>query len=84
METIQKRIDIAAGRQKADLVLKNGNVINVFSNEIMRADVAIADGVIAGVGTYSGVCEIDCTDKFICPGFIDAHMHMESSMVAPA
>lgn len=84
MKTMQKRIEVAAGRQKADFVLKNGNVINVFSNEITKADVAIADGIIAGIGNYAGVREIDCTDKFICPGFIDAHMHMESSMVAPA
>ena len=81
--TLMRRIEIAAGRAPADLVLKNANVINVFSAEIVQADVAIANGVIAGVGTYQGLQEVDCTDKFICPGLIDAHMHMESSMVTP-
>ncbi|MEG1381803.1 MAG: amidohydrolase family protein, partial [Ruthenibacterium sp.] len=84
MEQMQKRIAVAQGRQKADLVLKNANVINVFSEEIIQADVAIVDGVIAGVGHYTADNQVDCTDKFVCPGFIDAHMHMESSMVAPA
>ena len=83
-KTLTHCIDVAAGRTGADLVLKNANVVNVFSGEIIQADVAVAGGVIAGVGTYSGKQEIDCTDKFICPGLIDAHMHMESSMVAPA
>lgn len=80
---LRHRIDVAAGRAKADLVLKNANVVNVFSEEIVQADVAVADGVIAGVGRYSGTAEVDCTDKFVCPGFIDAHVHMESSMVTP-
>lgn len=84
MEQMQKRIAVARGERKADLVLKNANVINVFSEEIIQADVAIVDGVIAGVGQYTGETQVDCTDKFICPGFVDAHMHMESSMVAPA
>ncbi|MEG1407113.1 MAG: adenine deaminase [Ruthenibacterium sp.] len=84
MEQMQKRIAVALGTQKADLVLKNANVINVFSEEITQADVAIVDGVIAGVGRYTADNQVDCTDKFVCPGFIDAHMHMESSMVAPA
>lgn len=82
-KALQRRIDVACGRVKADLVLKRGNVLNVFSEEIAQADVAVADGVIAGVGTYSGVQEVDCTDKFIVPGFIDAHVHVESSMVTP-
>lgn len=82
---LTRRIDVAAHRAPADLVLKHANVVNVFSEEIIQADVAIADGWIAAVGAdYSGIREVDCTDRFVCPGFIDAHMHMESSMVVPA
>ena len=76
-------IDVAAGRAPADLVFKNVNVVNVFSEEIITADVAVAGGVIAGVGSYRGRTELDCTDKFLCPGFIDAHIHIESSLAAP-
>ena len=75
-------IDVAAGRAPADLVFKNVNVVNVFSEEIITADVAVAGGVIAGVGSYRGRTELDCTDKFLCPGFIDAHIHIESSLAA--
>lgn len=76
-------IQTAKGIMPADLVLKNGNVLNVFTEEIYTADVAIAGNVIAGVGNYKGEREIDCTGKYIVPGFIDAHVHIESSMVAP-
>ena len=76
-------IDVAAGRAPADLVFKNVNVVNVFSEEIITADVAVAGGVLAGVGSYRGRTELDCTDKFLCPGFIDAHIHIESSLAAP-
>lgn len=57
------------GARPADLVFKNVNVVNVFSEEIITADVAVAGGVIAGVGSYRGRTELDCTDKFLCPGF---------------
>ncbi|MEG0179450.1 MAG: adenine deaminase [Oscillospiraceae bacterium] len=83
MEKTKHLIDVAMGRAKADLVLKNGNVINVFTEEIVKADVAIADGMIAGVGQYTCENEVDCTDKYIAPGFIDSHMHIESTMVTP-
>lgn len=76
-------IEVAAGRAPADLVFKNANVVNVFTEEIYTADVAVADGYIAGVGQYAGVQEVDCTGKTLCPGFIDAHLHIESSMVLP-
>lgn len=76
-------IQVAKGSTAADLVLKNGNVLNVFSEEIIKQDVAIVDGIIAGVGSYHGEREIDCTGKFIVPGFIDGHVHIESSMVSP-
>ncbi len=84
MKADRHLIDAAAGRAPADLVFKNVNVVNVFSEELRTADVAIAGGVIAGVGSgYHGAVELDCTDKYLCPGFIDAHVHIESSLAAP-
>lgn len=77
-------IDVAMGKVKAQLVFKNINVINVFTAEIYKADVAIHDGYIAGIGEYSGAVELDMDGKYICPGFIDGHVHIESSMVTPA
>ncbi len=79
---LKRLIDIAAGRQPADLVLKNGRVVNVFTEEILEADVAIAGDRIAGVGSYDGLETIDLGGQFVCPGFIDAHVHIESSMLS--
>lgn len=76
--------DVARHREKAELVLKNANVVNVFTGEIMRADVAVAGGRIAGIGTYEGVHEEDLNGKYVCPGFIDSHLHLESTLVTPA
>lgn len=73
----------AIGKEKADIVLKGGNVVNVFTEEIIKEDVAIVEDTIVGVGDYEGKREIDCTGKYIVPGFIDAHMHIESTMVMP-
>jgi len=83
-DIIISMIDVAMGRVKAQLVFKNINVINVFTEEIYKADVAIHDGYIAGIGEYSGAIELDMNGKYICPGFIDGHVHIESSMVTPA
>lgn len=80
----QRIIAVAAGREKADLVLKNAKYLNVFSNEFLCGDVAVANGLIAGVGKYDGKTEIDVSGKLVLPGFIDAHIHLESSMVTPA
>ena len=80
----QRIIAVAAGREKADLVLKNAKYLNVFSNEFLCGDIAVANGLIAGVGKYDGKTEIDVSGKLILPGFIDAHIHLESSMVTPA
>lgn len=80
----QRIIAVAAGREKADLVLKNAKYLNVFSNEFLCGDIAVANGVIAGVGKYDGKTEIDVSGKLVLPGFIDAHIHLESSMVTPA
>ena len=80
----QRIIAVAAGREKADLVLKNAKYLNVFSNEFLSGDIAVANGLIAGVGKYDGKTEIDVSGKLVLPGFIDAHIHLESSMVTPA
>ena len=76
-------INAAAGREPADLVLKNATYVNVFSNELCHADIAVAEGLIVGMGTYSGTVEEDCTGKIVLPGFLDAHIHLESSLVSP-
>ena len=79
----QRIIDVAAGREKADLVLKNAAYVNVFSGEICHEDIAVAEGLIVGLGEYSGLREVDVSGKTVCPGFIDAHIHLESSLVSP-
>jgi adenine deaminase len=75
---------MAAGRKKADLVLKNACVLNVFTEEFEKNDVAISAGIIVGVGSYSGVDEVDMTGRYIVPGFIDSHLHLESTLVRPS
>ena len=82
---MEKIIKIAKGEEKADLVLKNARVINVFSEEIYDADIALCDGLIAGVASgYQGKEEIDLNEKYVSPSFIDGHVHIESSMLLPA
>ena len=83
VEQLKNRIRAARGEIACDLVLKGGKVINVFSREIIEADVAIYDGVIAGIGEYAGKKEIDAKGQYICPGFIDGHFHIESTMLSP-
>ncbi|MGN0456160.1 MAG: adenine deaminase [Acutalibacteraceae bacterium] len=82
-EEKKKLIDTAAGRVKADTVFKNVKYLNVFTNEFVTADVALSCGYIAGIGGYNGENEIDCTGKYLVPGFIDSHIHLESSVVSP-
>lgn len=79
----RERIDVAAGRRKADIVLKNATYVNVFSNELCHGDIAIAKGQIVGIGAYDGIEEYDVSGKIVCPGFMDAHIHLESSLVVP-
>lgn len=91
----KKIISVAAGREPADLVLKNAAFVNVFTGRLQEGDIAITQGVIAGIGSsagpgtagdavrYHGRKEIDMAGKVICPGLIDAHIHLESSLVAP-
>ena len=74
---------MAQGQKLASLVLKNAKVLDVYNEEWINADVAIHDGVIIGVGNYNGVKEIECKGKYIVPGFIDAHLHLESTLVNP-
>lgn len=77
-------IKAAMGEKPADLILKNGRVIDVFSGKILNADVAVIDGKIFGVGEYSGENEVDLQGKYVLPGLIDTHLHIESSMALPA
>ena len=76
-------IDVAAGRVPADLVLKNATYVNVFSNELSQCDIAVAEGLIVGMGEYHGKVEMDVSGKIVLPGFLDAHIHLESSLVSP-
>lgn len=82
--SVRNRIHVASGKKKADLVLKNARVVNVFTSEIIEGDVAIVDGYIAGIGIYEGEEEIDLQGKYVSSGLIDGHMHLESAMVSPA
>ncbi|MDI7260395.1 MAG: adenine deaminase [Thermodesulfobacteriota bacterium] len=81
MTSLEERIRIASGEGMADLLIKNGRVVNVFAGEIEKKDVAIFDGTIIGFGDYPARKVIDVKDDFLCPGLIDGHVHIESSMV---
>ncbi|GKV57724.1 adenine deaminase [Sporosarcina sp. NCCP-2222] len=83
-EELKQLIDVAAGRKLADLVLKNGKIVDVYQGSILVGDVAIVDGKIAGIGeSYEGKEVVDVKGKYIAPGFIDPHIHVESSYVTP-
>ncbi|MBC2103228.1 adenine deaminase [Listeria marthii] len=85
LKQLQERVAVSDGRAKADLVITNGRIINVFSGEIMESDIAIKNGYIAGIGDFPDAEKvIDAAGAFIAPGFIDAHVHVESAMVTPA
>lgn len=81
---LKERIAVARGLKKADLVLKGGTVLNIASGESNRADVAVYGGTIAGLGDYDGRRTMDVSGKLLLPGFIDSHIHIESSMLIPA
>ncbi|HJC50229.1 MAG TPA: adenine deaminase [Candidatus Anaerostipes avistercoris] len=66
-----------------ELVLKNGTIIDVKERKLIKGDLAVSKGKIAGIGSFSGEQEVDCSGKYLCPGFIDAHVHIESSMATP-
>lgn len=81
----QKVIKVARGLEKADLVIKNANIVNVLSEEIYKGDIAISDGMIVGVGeNYSGKKELDADGAYVTPSFIDGHIHLESTMMLPS
>lgn len=80
---LKKRLDVAAGRIMADLVVKNCKVVNVFSGQIEENDIAICDGIIMGIGVYSGKKELDANGCYVIPGLIESHIHIESSFVTP-
>ncbi len=75
--------EAARGLKKPELVLKGAYVFMAHSGEFVQGDVAVADGIVLGVGSYSGEKEIDLTGKYLCPGFIDSHLHLESTLVTP-
>jgi adenine deaminase len=81
MVSLKERIRVASGEGTVDLLIKNGRVVNVFSGQIERKDVAIFDGRIVGFGDYRAKKIIDIRGDFLCPGLIDGHVHIESSMV---
>ncbi|MFW9868719.1 MAG: adenine deaminase [Candidatus Thorarchaeota archaeon] len=80
---LEQMIDVASGRTRADLVMKNANVVNVFTGDVTKGDIAIHREYIAGIGDYVGKEVIDLKGKFVSPSFIDGHVHVESSMVMP-
>ena len=77
------KIKTALGTHKADLVLKNGKYLNVFTNELLEGTIAIHHGYFVGIGDYTGIEEIDLQGKTVIPSFIDGHIHLESSIVSP-
>ena len=82
-DSLKLLIDVANGNVKADLVIKNGFIVDVCSGKVFKADLAIAGGYIAGFGEYEGKREIDFEGKYISPGLMDAHIHIESSYCTP-
>ena len=80
---LARRLAVARGDEPADVVVRGGQILSVFTREWLETDLAIADGYIAGFGEYEGETEIDATGRFVVPGFIDAHMHLESPKLLP-
>lgn len=83
-EDLEKMLSISRGDEKAPLVFKNANIINVFSHELIKGDVAVYQDKIVGIGKYEGLEEIDLKGKVLAPGFVDSHVHIESSMTTPS
>ncbi|MDR0137155.1 adenine deaminase [Metabacillus idriensis] len=82
-EEIRQTIEGSTKRKKADTVFKNAQIVDVFNLDILKGDVAVTNGRIVGIGNYDGMEEIDVSGKYLCPGLIDGHVHIESSMVPP-
>jgi len=81
---LNRRIAAAAGSIPADIVIKNGKIIDVFNGEITTGDIAIVDGYFVGIGEYEGATVIDAKGRYVSPAFIEGHVHIESTMVTPA
>jgi adenine deaminase len=79
MPDLARRLAVARGDEPADLVIRGGSVFSAFTREWLQGDLAIADGYVAGLGDYEGEETFDASDRYVVPGFIDAHMHLESS-----
>jgi adenine deaminase len=77
--TLSRRLAVARGDEPADLVIRGGRVLSVFTREWLDTDVAVADGFVAGLGDYEGNETLDVSGRYVVPGFVDAHMHLESS-----
>jgi adenine deaminase len=82
--TLETRIAVARGEEPADLLLRNARLVNVLSGEIHPADIAVHDGRVVGFGDYQARRVMDLEGRTVCPGFMDAHVHLESAMVQPA
>jgi len=83
MESLRRRLAVARGDEPADLVVRGGRVLSVFTKEWLETDVAVVDGVVAGLGDYEGAETLDVSGSWIVPGLIDAHMHLESTKLLP-
>ena len=81
---LEQLIRAARGLDPAELVLRGGRIVNVYSGEIETADLAISGGVVVGLGSYEGEAEVDVSGRYLAPGFIDPHLHVESTTVVPA
>src|SRR5262249_44536599 len=81
MTDLRRRLAVARGQEPADLVITGGRVLSVHTREWLNADVAVCDGWIAGVGGYTGREQVDAAGRHVVPGLIDAHLHLESSMM---
>ena len=84
LQKYQKCSEVTRGLEKAELVLKNARIVNVFTREILNGDIAIENGLISGIGSYEGKKEINLEGRYVCPGLIDSHLHLESTLVTPA
>ncbi len=81
VEKLRRIIEVARGGRRADLVVKNAQIVDLVNEEIFEGDIAVAEGFIAGIGRYSGIEECDATNLVAVPGLIDAHTHIEMSML---
>jgi adenine deaminase len=83
MDALSRRLAVARGDEPADLVVRGGRVLSVFTREWLEVDVAVVDGVVAGLGDYEGRETVDAAGRWVVPGFVDSHMHLESVKLLP-